>query len=547
MVYSADEQNAQGLSEKNATAKSRRLRSGSQHGASRRVHRATGEEIIALGAEGLQSPRGRSLRKLRRKSRGYPQNSRRLTASLADTAPTGSEVERSFEDKGLDIPDDFDPRLKRTLCFPRGFSRRQGSCGASFAFAATAVAAFRECLYLLDSGQDSPGLRFFSAQELTSCDGQGDGCAGGGASSAFYYMKQEGIARETCSPYRLRCFNDDSGISDSAADSKTSQHRSKHFDSASTACPLNPEPANAPCKCLPNIFHFTKPVECDLLPNSCPKIKIPHYFKIAGTAEGSTIPLLERHMMQELLTAGPLYVSLLIYDDFYDPVSWTESGIYVHKRGALIGKHAVAAVGWGTDADSRDYWLLLNSFGNAWQQEGYFKILRGETSLAMTKYGAWGADWSHPGVDKSKPTIADVELSFSPVVNDIADTATEEPLEKVFLMVSLFTDEPARVLVRVQGLSNTVTGEEKESDYLYEHSLKVDLLQIGLLDDRAKVQIWAVDHAQNTATWGPFTLDIPSKKTFRLSQVRRLAPESDIQEELRGAHSLAAERVPSFV
>merc|ERR1712039_751690 len=149
----------------------------------------------------------------------------------------------------------------------------------------------------------------------------------------------------------------------------------------------------------------------------------------------------------------------------------------------------------------------------------------------MAKYGAWGADWSHPGADKSKPTIADVELSFSPVVRDIAATAEEEPLDKVFLMVSLFTDEPARVLVRVQGLSNTVTGEEKEADYVLEHSLKVDLLRIGLLDDRAKVQLWAVDHAQNTATWGPFTFDIPSEKTFKLSQVRRLAPEKDVREE----------------
>merc|ERR1712039_1163791 len=164
----------------------------------------------------------------------------------------------------------------------------------------------------------------------------------------------------------------------------------------------------------------------------------------------------------------------------------------------------------------------------------------------MAKYGAWGADWSHPGADKSKPTIADVELSFSPVVRDIAATAEEEPLSKVLLMVSLFTDEPARVLVRVQGLSNTVTGEQKDTDYSYEHALKVDLLQIGLLDDRAKVQLWAVDKAQNTATWGPFTLDIPSKKTFKLSQARRLAQEKDL-EEAGAVESLAAGSRLNFI
>jgi len=478
----------------------------------------------------LDGPRQpRSLRELRRRAATADVGEvgggegRRLGASLADSAPMSSEVIRGFEDKGLDLPDDFDPRLTRTLCFPRGFSREQGSCGASFAFAATAVAAFRECLYLLDQGEEGAGLRFFSAQELISCDGQGDGCAGGNAASSFYYMKQMGLAREKCSPYRMRCFNDDSGMSDAAADSQTSQHRSEHYDQSSTACPLNPEPAKSPCKCLPDIFHFTKPVECTLMPHACPKTRIPHYFKIAGTAEGSTVPLLERHMMQELLTAGPLYLSLLIYEDFYDPVSWSESGIYIHKRGALVGKHAATVVGWGTDADSRDYWLLLNSFGNEWQQEGYFKILRGESSLQMTKFGAWAADWSNPKVDKSKPTIADVELSFSPVLESISDAVSEEDLGKVWLVLSVFTDEPARVLMRVQGLSNTVTGQVKDQDFVVEHTLQMDLLEIGLLNDRAKVQLWAVDRAQNTASWGPFTLDIPSEDTFKLSQLRRLS------------------------
>jgi len=365
--------------------------------------------------------------------------------SSAPPAPAGSLVVRRFVDKGLDLPDSFDPRLRRTLCFPRGFSRRQGSCGSSFAFAATAVAAFRECLWKLKQGVDVP------------------------------------------------------------------------------ACPVNPDPKEAPCKCLPDVFHLTEPVTCDLLPSACPKTKLPHYFKVVGTAEGSTVPLFERHMMQELLLEGPLYVSILLFDDFYDPISWTESGIYIHKKGSLIGKHAVTAVGWGTDADSRDYWLLLNSFGRVWQQEGCFKILRGDTSLQMAKFGAWGADWSDPSKDLSKPTVADVEVSFSPVARSDANMAAEDTLVQVWLVVSAITDEAARLLVRVQGLTSTVTGEDKDTDFKMEHVFKLDLLKLGLSGDRAKIQLWAVDRAQNTASWGPFTLDIPSKETFRLSQARRLA------------------------
>ncbi|CAE8594406.1 unnamed protein product, partial [Polarella glacialis] len=51
---------------------------------------------------------------------------------------------------------------------------------------------------------------------------------------------------------------------------------------------------------------------------------------------------------------------------------------------------------------------------NAWQQEGYFKVLRGPNSLKLLDFGAWGGDWK-PKKDKSRPSIFDVEVAFAPV------------------------------------------------------------------------------------------------------------------------------------
>merc|ERR1719230_532212 len=132
---------------------------------------------------------------------------------------------------------------------------------------------------------------------------------------------------------------------------------------------------------------------------------------------------------------------MLVFEDFYDPVSWTESGIYQHKRGSLLGRHGVTAVGWGTDLNSRDYWLLLNSFGSGWQQEGYFKVLRGESQLQIMKFGAWGVDWSNPDEDISKPGITEVEVAFSPVLMDTLMQAGQ--LQNVWIQVSAKTDEKA--------------------------------------------------------------------------------------------------------
>jgi len=278
-----------------------------------------------------------------------------------------------------------------------------------------------------------------------------------------------------------------------------------------------------------------------MLPNACQKVQVPHYFRIAGTAEGNTVPEIERHMMQELLSAGPLYASLLIFEDIYDPVQWTESGIYIHMKGLLIGKHAAAVVGWGTDSNSRDYWLLLNSFGNGWQQEGYFKVMRGQTSLQLTKFGAWGVDMTHAARDDSNPSITEVEVSYSARMLDIPGSASMSSMDSILLEVSCLTDEPASILVRVQGLSSTTIGEDRTTDFKEQHVLEIDLLKIGLLNERAKIQIWAGDRSQNTGTWGPFTFSIPSAEKFKVSSARRLVATDLVKEEHDDPMNLSSE------
>lgn len=36
--------------------------------------------------------------------------------------------------------------------------------------------------------------------------------------------------------------------------------------------------------------------------------------------------------------------------------------------------HAVIAVGWGTDEDAGDYYIVRNSWGASWGDGGYIKI-----------------------------------------------------------------------------------------------------------------------------------------------------------------------------
>merc|ERR1712061_54511 len=46
----------------------------------------------------------------------------------------------------------------------------------------------------------------------------------------------------------------------------------------------------------------------------------------------------------------------------------------------IIINHLVQLVGYGTDADSGlDYWLVRNSWGSGWGEDGYIRLIREAT------------------------------------------------------------------------------------------------------------------------------------------------------------------------
>ena len=53
-----------------------------------------------------------------------------------------------------------------------------------------------------------------------------------------------------------------------------------------------------------------------------------------------------------------------------------ESGIFDSTSCGTSLNHATLVVGYGTDADSdKEYWIMKNSWGAYWGDQGYIKIL----------------------------------------------------------------------------------------------------------------------------------------------------------------------------
>jgi len=94
----------------------------------------------------------------------------------------------------------------------------------------------------------------------------------------------------------------------------------------------------------------------------------------------------EALMKLELVHHGPMAVAFQVYDDFFH----YRTGIYYHTglrdpfNPFELTNHAVLLVGYGTDAASgMDYWIVKNSWGASWGENGYFRIRRGTDECAI--------------------------------------------------------------------------------------------------------------------------------------------------------------------
>lgn len=88
----------------------------------------------------------------------------------------------------------------------------------------------------------------------------------------------------------------------------------------------------------------------------------------------------EELMMKNLVENGPIAVSFMVYGDFMH----YKGGIYQHTtltngfNPFEITNHVVLVVGYGYDSDiGHKYWLVKNSWGTKWGEDGFFRIMRG--------------------------------------------------------------------------------------------------------------------------------------------------------------------------
>ena len=92
-------------------------------------------------------------------------------------------------------------------------------------------------------------------------------------------------------------------------------------------------------------------------------------------------------MKLEIWRWGPICTGIQIYPDFYTFNAKKE--IYKwNGKGPQVGGHAVEIVGWGVETGKNGgkdipFWIIRNSWGLEWGDNGYFRMIRGENNCKI--------------------------------------------------------------------------------------------------------------------------------------------------------------------
>ncbi|KAL0240868.1 hypothetical protein GEMRC1_006104 [Eukaryota sp. GEM-RC1] len=154
-----------------------------------------------------------------------------------------------------------------------------------------------------------------SPQYVISCDSLNKGCHSGSVTNSWDFVARHGVPLDSCVSY-------------------------KSFDGSLSECP-------SVCDDGSRLKKYTAD----------------NTYDVTQSEEG---------IMTEVERYGPVVATFDVYSDFLT----YKSGIYHHQTGYLLGSTSVKVMGWGED-NGEKYWLVANSWGVHWGEEGFARIRKG--------------------------------------------------------------------------------------------------------------------------------------------------------------------------
>ncbi|XP_062550192.1 cathepsin B-like [Armigeres subalbatus] len=236
------------------------------------------------------------------------------------------------------LPDRFDARERWPECGSLKEIRTQGCCGSCAYVSGASAMTDRWCIH--SKGQQH--FVFGAFDLLSCCYACGGGCTGGGIPGPIWtYWVKQGVS--SGGP-----FNSDEGC---------------HPYPMPPVCPSKEDHPDEP-NCSRQCHQGYNVTDCTM---------DRRFGRVAYS-----VPADERKIMEEIFVNGPVQA---VFQWYADIVNYS-GGVYRHKTGHLKGGHAIKLIGWGVE-DGTKYWLVANSWGKVWGDNGFFKIVRGENHCGI--------------------------------------------------------------------------------------------------------------------------------------------------------------------
>lgn len=274
------------------------------------------------------------------------------------------------------IPISFDSRKQWPKCAQQiGNIRTQSRCGSCWAVSVAAMLTDRRCIHKSKNNLPIEPLPFeLSAADLLSCSGAGD-CNTGGPYYALGYAVKNGL------------------VSGANASYYPTGNCTRDYRTDDPPTPFHPR------YCMPYPFPYECCIwgcEMQTCSKECTNINWNNTYQqdkqyLAGGAQyalkqgyfrgANQIPKIQ----EEILKNGPVVAVMYAYRDFLV----YKSGIYVADNStynqAGANGHAIRILGWGEGKDAsgntKKYWLVANSYGTNWGENGYVRVAFGAGSI----------------------------------------------------------------------------------------------------------------------------------------------------------------------
>ena len=228
------------------------------------------------------------------------------------------------------VPESYDPRNISGLDYTTitKNSHSPATCYSGWSFAATSSVNDR---IKLMRKRAFPDIQL-SPQTLINCASAGaDGCMEGDAKNAFEYMHSTGLSDDTCQSYQA-----------------TSSLNCSAIDVCRTCSPRG----------------------------GC--VAVEKYLAVKAAEVGTVAG--EANMMAEISARGPIVCDIAVTP----ALEAYGGGVFRDQSGATAASHQVEVAGYGVDEASKEkFWIVRNSWGTAWGEQGWARVIRGANNLGI--------------------------------------------------------------------------------------------------------------------------------------------------------------------